>query len=164
MNRPNIHETMMSVAILMSERSTCLSSKYGTVITKDKQVISTGYNGAPKGVPHCEEVGCIRKELDASHGERYDICRATHSEQNAIAQAAYHGNSVKGGTLYVSGTPCSSCAKIIINAGIDTVIYIDDYYFEMTDKMFKEAGVEFIPFENVVENEEFVYNFILSSD
>lgn len=158
MNRPNIHEVMMAIAYIKSERSTCMRRKYGAVITREKQILSTGYNGAPKSVTHCEETGCIRDEEDVPHGERYELCRGTHAEQNAIAQAAYNGLSIKGSTIYITGTPCPTCAKLIINSGIQRVIYINDHEFDMTIDMFNEVGVEHIPFEDVLENEDYFFN------
>lgn len=149
MNRKNIHEYFMDIAELVSERSTCLRRQYGAVIVKDKQILSTGYNGAPKGLPHCDETGCIRKQEDVAHGERYELCRSAHAEQNAITQAAYNGISIKGSTLYVTGTPCMMCCKVIINAGIEEVIYINDHEFDMTTRMFNQAGIDFIPYSEI---------------
>jgi len=149
MDRIGIHEYFMNIAQLVSRRSTCLRRSYGAVIVKDRQILATGYNGAPKGVKHCDETGCIRKEKNVPHGQRYELCRSTHAEQNAIAQAAYSGVSIKNSTLYVTGTPCMMCCKIIINAGITKVVYIDDAGFKMTKDMFGQADVEMIKFDEV---------------
>ncbi len=95
----------------------------GAVIVKDKRILATGYNGAPSGVPHCTEVGCLRQELGVPSGERTEICRGLHAEQNAIIQAAKYGISVEGSTIYSTTEPCSLCAKMLINAGITRVVF-----------------------------------------
>ncbi len=123
------------IADLVSTRSTCLRNHVGAVIVKDSQILSTGYNGAPKGLPHCDELGgCLREKLGVKSGERHELCRGLHAEQNAIIQAAYHGVSVNGAKMYCTTRPCSICTKMIINAGITEVIFIEDY----TDDLAKE--------------------------
>ncbi|WP_290902673.1 dCMP deaminase family protein, partial [Ferroglobus sp.] len=116
--RPSLDEYFMEIAKVVAKRSTCLRQNVGAVIVKDKRILSTGYNGAPMGLPHCLDIGCLREELNVPSGERHELCRAVHAEQNAIIQAAVHGVSIKGATLYTTHQPCIMCAKMIINAGI----------------------------------------------
>jgi dCMP deaminase len=109
---------------------------------KDNHVISTGYNGAPKGLKHCSEVGCIREKMKIPSGERHELCRAVHAEQNAIVQAAYHGIPTEGATLYTTGWPCTQCAKILINAGIKEIVYVDDTYNDpLSKEILEESGI-----------------------
>lgn len=130
------------IADLVSSRSTCLRNKVGAVLVKDSQILSTGYNGAPKRLPHCEEVGCIREKMGVKPGERHELCRGLHAEQNAIIQAAYHGVSVKGAILYCTTRPCSICTKMLINAGIKEIVYVEDYQDELAAQLLNEAGME----------------------
>ncbi len=141
MNRPNVDEYFMAMASLASERSTCLRRKVGAVIVKDKQVISTGYNGAPKDLPHCSEVGCLRENMGADSGTRHELCRGVHAEQNAVIQAAVFGVSVKDGTLYTTHHPCVLCVKIVINAGMERIVYKEGYPDELAKKMIMESGI-----------------------
>lgn len=127
------------IADLVSSRSTCLRDQVGAVIVKESQILSTGYNGAPKGLPHCSEVGCLREQMGVKSGERHELCRGLHAEQNAIIQAAYHGISVRGGKMYCTTRPCSICTKMIINAGIEEIIYIDEYNDELAAQLLKES-------------------------
>ena len=123
MNRPSWDEYFMQMAELTAKRSTCLRRNVGAIIVKDKHIIATGYNGAPKGLPHCEELGgCLRQKLGVPSGERHELCRALHAEQNAIIQAATLGQSIEGATIYVTHQPCIICAKMIINAGISRIV------------------------------------------
>ena len=134
----------MDIAELVAKRSTCLRRAVGAIIVKDKRVLTTGYNGAPTGIKHCIETGCLREKLNVPSGERHELCRGIHAEQNAIIQAAFHGVSIKGATLFCTNQPCSICAKMIINAGIIKVYYRDGYADSMAREMFKEAGIEVI--------------------
>ncbi len=129
------------IADLVSSRSTCLRNQVGAVIVKDSQILSTGYNGAPKKLPHCEDVGCIRQELGVKPGERHELCRGLHAEQNAIIQAAFHGVSVNSGKIYCTTRPCSICTKMLINAGINEIIYIEEYEDELAAQLVKEANL-----------------------
>lgn len=140
--RPDWDEYFMRIAQLVSERSTCLRRKVGAVLVKDKRILATGYNGAPTGVPHCEEVGCIRAKLKVPSGERHELCRGLHAEQNAIIQAAYHGVSIKDSIIYVTCHPCSVCAKMIINAGIKEVIISEGYPDKLSADFLKEAKIK----------------------
>lgn len=114
----------------------------GALIVKDKRILSTGYNGAPAGISHCDVVGCVRERLQVPSGERHELCRGLHAEQNAIIQAALHGVSIDGSVLYCTHEPCSVCSKMCINAGIKTVIVGSNYPDELAREMFKEAGVK----------------------
>jgi len=144
----------MDIATLVAKRSTCLRRSVGAVIVKDKRILSTGYNGAPSGIRHCRETGCLRTELDVPSGERHELCRGIHAEQNAIIQAAYHGVSIKGASLFCTNMPCSICAKMIINAGIQAIYYQDGYADPMSQQMLDEAGVEIIWLETVNKEED----------
>jgi len=144
MTRPSWNEYFMRFAVLAATRSTCIRKSgrhVGAVIVRDKQLLSTGYNGAPKGVRHCAETGCLRDQQNVKSGTCHEVCRGTHAEQNAIVQAAYQGTSLKGSTLYTTLTPCSICTKMIINAGIRHVYYLDMYDDPLGLEMMVEAGV-----------------------
>ncbi|MGB6606544.1 MAG: cytidine/deoxycytidylate deaminase family protein, partial [Atribacterota bacterium] len=145
--RPTWDEYFMEITELVSRRSTCLRRKVGAVIVKDKRILTTGYNGAPKGLPHCLEIGCLREINKVSSGERQELCRGLHAEQNAIVQAALHGLSIKDSVLYCTTQPCVTCAKMIINSGIKMIIYKEKYPDELARKMLKEAGVVEIHYE-----------------
>lgn len=130
------------IADLVSSRSTCLRNQVGAVIVKESQILSTGYNGAPKNLPHCNEVGgCLREELGVKPGERHELCRGLHAEQNAIIQAAYHGTSVRDSKIYGTTRPCSICTKMIINAGIQEIIYIEEYTDDLAAQLVKESNL-----------------------
>ncbi|HIW40065.1 MAG TPA: cytidine/deoxycytidylate deaminase family protein [Candidatus Eubacterium pullicola] len=142
MNRPSWDEYFMQMAELTAKRSTCLRRNVGAIIVKDKHIIATGYNGAPKGLPHCEELGgCLRQKLGVPSGERHELCRALHAEQNAIIQAATLGQSIEGATIYVTHQPCIICAKMIINAGISRIVVRSGYPDKMAEDMAREANL-----------------------
>jgi dCMP deaminase len=145
--RPAWEDYFMGITSLVAQRSTCTRRAVGAVIVKDKRILSTGYNGAPAGISHCIDTGCLREQLNVPSGERHELCRGIHAEQNAIIQAAYHGVSVKGATLYCTDLPCSICAKMIINAGIKVIYYRNRYLDSMSLEMFQEAGIEVINLE-----------------
>ncbi|MFH0732797.1 MAG: cytidine/deoxycytidylate deaminase family protein [Candidatus Omnitrophota bacterium] len=142
--RPGWDEYFLKVAQLVCERSTCLRRKVGAVLVKDKHILSTGYNGAPKGIPHCEFAGCLREELNIPSGQRHELCRGLHAEQNAIIQAAVYGVSLDDATLYCTNQPCFICAKMIINAGIKRIVVRGSYPDKMAMKFFKKARVKVI--------------------
>ena len=142
MDRPSNDEYFMDMAQLVSTRSTCLRRKVGAVIVKDKRVLSTGYNGSPKGTRHCEELGCIRVQMNIPSGTRHELCRGVHAEQNAVAQAAYFGVSVNGATIYTTTFPCSMCAKILINAGIKELSYNEVYIDDLSKTILSETDIE----------------------
>jgi len=132
----------MEITKLVATRSTCLRRQVGAVLVKDKKILTTGYNGAPSQLPHCLDVGCLREQLGIPPGERHELCRGLHAEQNAIIQAAYHGVSIKGATLYCTNHPCIICTKMIINAGIERVVYLDGYPDPLAEEMLKESRVK----------------------
>jgi dCMP deaminase len=144
--RPSWETYFMDITALVARRTTCLRRAVGAVIVKDKRILSTGYNGAPSHIRHCREVGCLREQLNVPSGQRHELCRGIHAEQNAIIQAAYHGVSIKGATLYCTTQPCSICAKMIINAGLKAIIYASGYADPMAIEMLEEAGVALIRF------------------
>ena len=146
--RPSWERYFMDIAVLVSKRSTCLRRSVGAIIVKDRRVLSTGYNGAPSHVRHCSETGCLRQQLKVPSGERHELCRGIHAEQNAIIQAALHGVSIKGADLFCSNLPCSICAKMIINAGLQKIYYLAGYADSMSQAMLDDAGIEVIKIEN----------------
>ncbi len=141
MGRPSWEEYFMSIARQVSTRSTCLRRQVGCIIVVEKRIVSTGYNGAPSGLPHCDEVGCLRESHGVATGERHELCRGLHAEQNAIIQAALYGTAVRGGTLYCTHKPCVLCTKMLINAGIVTVRYLEGYPDELADELAEKAGM-----------------------
>lgn len=138
----------MDIAALVAKRSTCLRRSVGSVIVKNKRILSTGYNGAPTDIRHCIETGCLREKLNVASGERHELCRGIHAEQNAIIQAAFHGVSIKDATLFCTNLPCSICAKMIINAGIKRIYFQSGYTDPMSEEMLSEAGVEVIKIDS----------------
>ena len=147
--RPSWDEYFMDMAVLTAKRSTCLRRQVGAVIVKDKHIIATGYNGAPRGVPHCDEKGgCLRQQLNVPSGERHELCRALHAEQNAIIQASTLGQSIEGGTIYVTNQPCVICAKMIINAGISRIVVKEGYPDELAVEILREAGLSIVMLED----------------
>ncbi len=144
LKRPSWDEYFMSIAKLVATRATCLRRQVGAVVVKDKQMLATGYNGAPTGAEHCDKVGCLRQKMGIPSGQRHEICRALHAEQNAFLQAARHGVNLKGGTLYITIQPCSICAKMIINVGIKKVVVEGEYPDEFALNFLKEANIELV--------------------
>lgn len=145
--RPSWDEYFMQVARVVAGRSTCLRRQVGAVIVRDKRILATGYNGAPTGLPHCLDIGCLRDQVGALSGERQEICRASHAEQNALVQAARYGIAVEGGTLYCTTFPCSICAKMLVNAGIRRVVYEEEYRDPLAREILDLAGVEVVQLE-----------------
>ncbi|KGG79843.1 cytidine deaminase [Caloranaerobacter azorensis H53214] len=145
--RPSWDEYFMEIVNVVKKRSTCLRRQVGALIVKDKRILSTGYNGAPTGLKHCDEVGCIREKLNIPSGQRHELCRGLHAEQNAIVHAANAGVSIKGSTIYVTTQPCILCAKMIINAGIERVVFGGGYPDELAIQLLKEAGIEIVDFQ-----------------
>jgi len=140
--RPSWDEYFMDIVGVVSRRSTCVRRKVGAALVKDRRILSTGYNGAPSGMAHCLDRGCLRLELKVPSGERHELCRGLHAEQNAIIQAALHGVSVRGAALYCTNHPCVICAKMIINAGIVRIVIRDGYQDDLAAEMLQEAGIE----------------------
>lgn len=150
--RPDWDEYFMSIVDLVSKRSTCIRRSVGAAIVKDKNILATGYNGAPRGMPHCLDIGCLREELNVPTGEKHELCRGLHAEQNAIIQAAYHGVSIKGATLYCTTLPCTICTKMIINAGIVRVVYKEGYADYLSTQMLTDADIELVQFKYKVNS------------
>ena len=140
--RPTWDEYFLGIADLISKRSTCLRRSVGAVLVKDKRILATGYNGAPSKITHCEVTGCIREKMKVPSGERHELCRGLHGEQNAFLQAALHGTSLKGASLYSTTQPCIICAKMIINAGIEEIIIKGDYPDKMSKELLREAKIK----------------------
>jgi len=140
-DRPNWDEYFMGIAELISKRSTCLRRGVGAVLVRDRRILATGYNGAPSGMRHCLDIGCLREQMKIPSGERHELCRGLHAEQNAIIQAALYGVSVNGSTLYCTNHPCIICSKMMINAGIVHVIVLENYKDDLAEEMLKEAGI-----------------------
>ncbi len=154
--RPSWDEYFMDIAKMVGKRGTCDRGRAGAVIVKNNRIMSTGYVGSPVGLAHCNEVGHQMKELWHEDGRKSMHCvRTTHAEQNAIAQAARFGISIEGSTIYCKMTPCYTCAKMIINAGIKRVVCEKDYHESSdTKKIFKDAGIELVIFNSEVEKYE----------
>lgn len=145
MERPSWDEYFMEMATLTAKRSTCMRRNVGAVIVQDKHIIATGYNGAPKGIPHCEEIGgCLRERMSIPSGERHELCRALHAEQNAIIQAATLAQSIEGASIYITNQPCVICAKMIINAGIKRIIVKEGYPDKLAVDLLAEAGLKIV--------------------
>ncbi len=142
MMRPTYDEYFMKMTQVVATRSTCLRRNVGAILVKNKHILSTGYNGAPKGLKHCSEVGCLREKLNVQPGERHELCRGLHAEQNAIIQASVFGVSIDGATLYCTAAPCSVCAKMLINAGIKEIVYQESYPDELAQQMLTEAKIK----------------------
>lgn len=144
-DRPSWDEYFMQMAELTANRSTCLRRQVGAVIVKDRHIIATGYNGAPRGLKHCSELGgCLRQKLQVPSGQRHELCRALHAEQNAIIQAATLGQSIEDATIYVTHQPCVICAKMIINAGMKRIVVREGYPDELATEILDEAGIKVI--------------------
>ena len=142
MLRPSWDEYFMQITHLVASRATCLRRKVGAILVRDKRILTTGYNGPPAGLPHCDELGgCLRDKLGVASGERHELSRAVHAEQNAIIQAAVHGISIKGAILYATNQPCSLCTKMLVNAGIREFVIADGYPDELAKEIMEQAGV-----------------------
>jgi len=140
--RPSWDEYFIGIAHLVSKRSTCLRRKVGAVVVKDRRILATGYNGTPTNIKHCIDTGCMRDELKIPSGQRHELCRGLHAEQNALLQAALYGISLQGTVLYCTNQPCIICAKMLINAGVKELIVADGYPDKMAQDFFREAGIE----------------------
>lgn len=141
-SRPAIDEYFLKIAAVVAERATCRRHHVGAVAVKDKHILATGYNGAAAGVKDCLELGCLRDELNIPSGERHEICRGIHAEQNVIIQASLHGVSLEGSTIYCTHTPCILCAKMLTNAKIERFVSSGSYNDDAFVKLFEEAGIE----------------------
>ncbi len=139
--RPTWDRYFLEIARVVSGRSTCLRRQVGALVVKDKRILTTGYNGAPMGLAHCADVGCLREEAGSPSGAAHELCRGLHAEQNAMLQAALHGVSIDGGVLYSTHQPCVLCTKMLINAGIWAIYYLEPYPDPLAQKLLEEAGV-----------------------
>nr|MCR5582519.1 cytidine/deoxycytidylate deaminase family protein [Eggerthellaceae bacterium] len=142
-DRPSWDEYFMTLADEVATRSTCLRRSVGALIVKDRRILATGYNGVPSGLRHCSETGCLRQQLNVPSGQRHEICRGLHAEQNAIIQAARYGIDISGSKIYITTQPCITCAKMLINAGITEIIYANPYPDELSLGMLDEAGIAY---------------------
>ena len=139
--RPEWDTYFLEIVELVSKRSTCCRRAVGSGLVRDHRILATGYNGAPSKLKHCLDIGCLREQLKIPSGERHELCRGLHAEQNAVIQAALHGVNTKGSTLYCTNHPCVICAKMIINAGILRIVIRDGYHDKLAAQMLKEAGI-----------------------
>jgi dCMP deaminase len=146
MPRPSWDQYFMDITHLVATRSTCLRRQVGAILVKDRNILATGYNGVPSGISHCDAAGCLRERLRVPSGERHELCRGLHAEQNAIIQAARHGTNIDGATLYCTTMPCIICTKMIINAGIRSIVYRDGYADELAREMTTESGINVVQF------------------
>lgn len=142
MARPSWDRYFLKITQEVAQRSTCLRRQVGAILVLDKRILATGYNGAPKGMVHCTEIGCLREKLGIPPGERQELCRGLHAEMNALLQAASYGIQIHGATLYTTNHPCVMCAKMLINCGVRRIVTLDDYPDWLAKDMLKEAGVE----------------------
>lgn len=147
MARPTWDQYFIDITLLVATRATCLRRQVGALLVKDRNILATGYNGTPSGIRHCEETGCLRERLKVPSGERHELCRGLHAEQNAIIQAARHGVNIDGSTLYCTTMPCIICTKMLINAGIKRIVYAEGYADELAREMVEESGIEVVHFE-----------------
>lgn len=143
-DRPDWNHYFMQIASVVATRSTCMRRKVGALLVLNKRILSTGYNGAPSGLSHCLEVGCLREQLKIPSGERHELCRGLHAEQNAIIQAAVHGVAIKGSVLYCTHYPCALCAKMLVNAGVRSLVLSENYPDALAKELFTEAGIEIV--------------------
>jgi dCMP deaminase len=143
--RPAWEEYFMEIARVVSTRSSCLRRQVGAVVVKNRQILATGYNGVPRGLRHCDERGCLRQQLGIPSGERHELCRGLHAEQNAIVQAAYHGVAISGSQIYCTHQPCVVCAKMLVNADVVAVYFSGAYPDALAMEVFEEAGTLLYP-------------------
>lgn len=141
-SRPSWDIYFLKITEQVAERSTCLRRKIGALLVKDKRILATGYNGAPVGLRHCSEVGCLRENRQIASGEHHELCRGLHAEQNAIIQAALHGIKIDRATIYTTHQPCVLCAKMLVNAGIEKIVYRDSYPDKLAESIINEAKIE----------------------
>jgi dCMP deaminase len=147
MNRPAWDDYFMKLAADVAERAICVKRRVGALIVKENRILTTGYNGAPKGFAHCTEKSCLRQQMEIPSGQRHELCRGLHAEQNAIIQAAWHGVQITGGTMYCTFQPCAICVKMIINAGIKKLVYAGGYPDELAAEMLKESNLTIVKYE-----------------
>lgn len=153
MSRPSWDQYFIDITHLVATRSTCMRRQVGALLVKNRNILATGYNGTPSGIRHCEETGCLRERLKVPSGERHELCRGLHAEQNAIIQAARHGVNIDGSTLYCTTMPCIICTKMLINAGISRIVYEGGYSDDLAQEMVQESGIECCRFERSLNQE-----------
>jgi dCMP deaminase len=141
MERPDWDQYFMEIAHVVKKRSTCLRRQVGAVLVREQQILTTGYNGAPRGLTHCGDMGCLREKLKIPSGERHELCRGLHAEQNAVIQGALHGVNINKSTLYVTHQPCAVCAKILVNAGIERIVIDGAYPDKLAMEILDEAKI-----------------------
>ena len=149
--RPSWHQYFMGIARLVSTRATCTRRKVGAILVKDRRILCSGYNGAPTGIDHCDVAGCLREQLNVPSGQKHELCRGVHAEQNVIVQAACHGIQVKDSALYCTHKPCSICAKMLINAGIKEIYFAEGYDDPMSETMLAQAGISLTQIKDEVK-------------
>lgn len=146
-SRCSVDETFMDMVDVIARRSTCLRRQIGALVVIDRRILATGYNGAPSGLAHCLDVGCMRDSMKIESGTRAEYCMAVHAEQNCIVQAAIHGESIKGSTLYCSASPCAICMKMLVNVGCKRMVFKDYYPDDLAIKIAEQANVELVKFK-----------------
>lgn len=149
--RPSWDEYFMKLANEVATRTTCLRRGVGALIVKERRILATGYNGVPTGLRHCDVIGCLRQQLGVPSGQRHEICRGLHAEQNALLQAARYGINIEGASIYITTQPCVVCAKMLINAGISEIIYQNPYPDELSMELLKESGIKMRIFDGQTE-------------
>ncbi len=152
--RPQWDAYFIEIAHLVAKRSTCRRRAVGAILVRERRMLTTGYNGAPSGLSHCLKIGCLREDMQLPSGERHELCRGLHAEQNAIIQAALHGVTIRGATLYCTNQPCAICAKMIINSQIKKIVYAQGYADTMSQDMLKEANIPLVHFDPDQQEEE----------
>ncbi len=140
--RPSWDEYFLRITKEVAQRSTCLRRQVGALLVLDKHILTTGYNGAPSGLPHCLEIGCLREQLKVPPGERHELCRGLHAEMNALLQASQCGVKISGATLYSTTYPCSLCAKMLVNTGIKRIVTLTDYPDALAKEILSAANVK----------------------
>ncbi len=140
--RPDWDHYFMQIASVVATRSTCMRRNVGALLVLNKRILTTGYNGTPSGLKHCREVGCVREQMNVPSGERHELCRGLHAEQNAIIQAAIHGVAINGSILYCTHYPCAVCAKMLVNAGVRSLVLAGNYPDDLAKELFAEAGID----------------------
>lgn len=146
--RPSWDDYFARITVLVASRATCVRRKVGAILVLEKRILATGYNGAPQGLSHCLEIGCLREKEGIPSGERHELCRGIHAEQNVIIQAARYGISIVGSTLYCTNLPCVICTKMLINSGVKKICYGDGYPDKLSFDMLEEAGIELVKMES----------------
>lgn len=152
--RPSWEEYFLQLAQVVATRSTCTRRQVGAVLVRDKRILATGYNGVPAGLAHCTDVGCLREQLGIPSGQRQEICRGLHGEQNAILQCAVHGIPTGGSTLYCTHEPCVTCAKMLAGCGIQRVVFLEHYPDPLGREILREAGIVSVPYGDNYAPEE----------